>query len=84
MINGRDLEGGNGGLFQVVSWYDETIENLSITVDCEMFYNCTGLQSYIRGYSISKICRTDAEQIIKIINKHPRPPSYVQLGTLTY
>jgi len=37
MISGRDLEGGSGGLFQVVSWYDETIETLSTAVDCDIF-----------------------------------------------
>lgn len=37
MISGRDLEGGIGDLFQVVSWYDETIETLSKDVQCDIF-----------------------------------------------
>jgi hypothetical protein len=37
MISGRDLEGGSGGLFQVVSWYDETIETLSTVGDWGIF-----------------------------------------------
>jgi hypothetical protein len=47
MISGRDLEGDSGGLFQVVSWYDETIETLCTVVDCDIFWHSTGRQCCI-------------------------------------
>ena len=44
MMSRRDLEGGNGGLFQVVSWYDETIETLITVVDCDILQHSTAGQ----------------------------------------
>ena len=33
MISGRDLEGGSGGMFQVVSWYSRELGVLIRTVE---------------------------------------------------